>query len=189
MILGVYGYHNAGKTELIGKLIERLVSKDYRVATVKNIPREFSIDTKGKDTWKHKKAGVGTVVASSLNETAFIFNRHMDLDEIIPWLSEYDVILVEGNKKAPIPKIAVGDIKEEKNTIFRYKNNLNEILGFIENAVRMEKKFSSITVEIDGKRIPMNRFVQEIFVNTIYGMVSSLKGVENAREIKIEIKR
>jgi molybdopterin-guanine dinucleotide biosynthesis protein B len=135
MILGFYGYHNSGKTALIEKLLKELTLRGYRVATVKNIPHEFSIDTEGKDTWRHMKSGACTVVMSSLNETAFLFDRRMDLDEITSMLSGYDIILVEGNKKAPIPKIAVGDIKEEKNTIFRYNDNLNEILEFIEKGV------------------------------------------------------
>jgi len=37
MILGIYGHHNSGKTELVEKLVERLTSKGYRVATIKNI--------------------------------------------------------------------------------------------------------------------------------------------------------
>jgi len=56
----------------------------------------------------------------------------MALDEIFNRLKGYDVILVEGHKKSGIPKVAVGNIKEEKNTIFRYGNNLDEILEFIE---------------------------------------------------------
>ncbi len=187
MILGVYGFHNSGKTALVVKLTEGLVSRGYSVATIKHIPREFSVDAEGKDTWRHKKAGAGIVVASSLNETTFIFNRHLGLDEIMSRLGGYDVILVEGCKKSSIQKIAVGDIKEEENTILRYNGNLGEIIDFVERGVKMEEN-RRITVEVDGKKIPMNRFVQEIFVNTIGGMVSSLKGVENPRDVKIEVR-
>jgi len=190
MILGIYGYHNSGKTELVEKLVERLTSKDYRVATIKNIPREFSIDTEKKDTWRHKKAGAEVVVASSLNETTFIFGRNMALDEIFTRLEGYDVILVEGYKKSGIPKVAVGDIKGGENTIFRYEDNLDEILDFIERGIKMEKnkKSADITVEVDGKKVPMNRFSKRITANTIQALVSSLRGTEDAKEIKIELR-
>ncbi|MEA3254376.1 MAG: molybdopterin-guanine dinucleotide biosynthesis protein B [Candidatus Altiarchaeota archaeon] len=191
MILGVYGYHNTGKTGLVEGLIRELTLKGLRIASVKNIPREFSIDSEGKDTWRHREAGAGAVAASSLNETAFIFNRNMKLDEIFGRLGGYDVILVEGCKKADIPKIAVGNIKEEENTVLKYEDNLDEIIEYIMKGVKMEgkKKKRDIKVEINGKNIPLNRFLQEMFTNTIYGMVSSLHGVRDITEINIKVKK
>lgn len=191
MILGIYGHHNTGKTGLVERLIRELTLKGLRVASVKNIPREFSLDSEGKDTWRHREAGAGAVTASSLNETAFIFNRNMTLNEIFSRLGVYDVILVEGCKKADIPKIAVGDIREEENTVLRYEDNLDEIMDYIMKGIRMEgkKKKDDIKVEINGRNIPLNRFLQEMFTNTIYGMVSSLRGVSDITEIKIKVKK
>ncbi|UCE74665.1 MAG: molybdopterin-guanine dinucleotide biosynthesis protein B [Methanomassiliicoccales archaeon] len=47
-----------------------------------------------------------------------------------------------------------------------------------------EKK---VSLEIDGKKIPMGKFAKEIVAGTIDGMVSSLKGVEGGKDIKLEI--
>ncbi len=194
MILGVYGRHNSGKTQLVSKLIEKLVLRGYSVASVKNIPKEFSIDAPGKDTWKHKVAGADAVVALSLNEAAFIFGKGMDLDEVLSRLNGYDVVLVEGCKKADIPKVAVGDvgdIPEEKNTVFRYKDNLEDIIGFIEEGIKSGKYLGDVnlSIEVDGKKVPANRFIQRLFANVIYGMVSSLKGLDATKDIRIELRR
>ncbi len=133
-VIGICGYHNSGKTTLIERLIRRLKRDGYRIATVKNIPKRFSIDTEGKDTWRHGEAGASVVVSSSPNETAFIFKRGMALTEIVDILDKIahpDLILVEGRKKEKIPKISVGDIELEDAV--RYDDNLDEILSWMKN--------------------------------------------------------
>lgn len=119
MILGFYGDSNSGKTTLIGGLITELKKENLKIVVIKHIHREnFSIDNKAKDTGKFKSLGVD-VVALSPNETAFILGW-MKLDDIISKLQQmngYDLILIEGLKKANIPKIRVGNCEMENNTI------------------------------------------------------------------------
>lgn len=139
-IIGICGYHKSGKTTLIVKLLARLKEEGYRIATIKNIPKPFSIDTEGKDTWKHGAAGAQVVVASSPNETAFIFKRGMPLDEIAEILNAVehpDVILVEGHKEEEIPKIAVKNIELEG--AIKYEDNLEEILHWIKDRITGER--------------------------------------------------
>ncbi len=134
-MIGICGYHNSGKTRLIEKLTRRLKMEGYSVATIKSIPRRFSIDTEGKDTWRHGEAGASVVVASSADETAFIFKRGMGLKEITDILNTIahpDVIIVEGRKMEKIPKIAVGDI--ELDDAMRYDDNLDEILSWLKDS-------------------------------------------------------
>ncbi len=131
-VIGICGYQNSGKTTLIEELIRRLKKEGYRIATIKNIPKRFSIDTEGKDTWRHGEAGASVVVSSSPNETAFIFKRGMDLKEIVDILNKIarpDLILVEGRRGERIPKIAVGDIELEG--AMKYEDNLAEILSWM----------------------------------------------------------
>ena len=133
-VIGICGYHNSGKTTLIEKLIRRLKNDGYKIATIKNIPKKFSIDTEGKDTWEHGEAGAGVVVASSPDETAFIFKRGMELKEMADILNKIarpDLILVEGRKMERIPKIAVGDIELED--AIKYEDNIDEIQRWIQD--------------------------------------------------------
>jgi len=136
-VIGICGYHNSGKTTLIEKLIKWLKNDGYKIATIKNIPKKFSIDTEGKDTWEHSEAGASVVVASSPDETAFIFKRGMELKEIADILNEIvhpDLILVEGHKRERIPKISVGDIELEG--AIKYKDNIDEIQSWIHDFIR-----------------------------------------------------
>ena len=138
-VIGICGYHNSGKTTLIEKLIKWLKNDGYKIATIKNIPKKFSIDTEGKDTWKHRQAGASVVVASSPDETAFIFKRGMELKEIADILNEIvhpDLILVEGHKRERIPKISVGDIELEG--AIKYEDNIDEIQSWIQDFIRDE---------------------------------------------------
>lgn len=138
-VIGICGYHNSGKTTLIEKLIRWLRNEGYKIATIKNIPKKFSIDTEGKDTWKHRQAGASVVVASSPDETAFIFKRGMELKEIADILNELvhpDLILVEGHKRERIPKISVGDIELEG--AIKYEDNIDVIQSWIQDFIRDE---------------------------------------------------
>ena len=138
-VIGICGYHNSGKTTLIEKLIRWLKNDGYKIATIKNIPKKFSIDTEGKDTWKHRHAGASVVVASSPDETAFIFKRGMELKEIADILNELvhpDIILVEGHKRERIPKISVGDIELEG--AIKYEDNIDVIQSWIHDFIRDE---------------------------------------------------
>jgi hypothetical protein len=49
------------------------------------------------------------------------------------------------------------------------------------------KKFDNISLEVDGKEIPMHSFVKNIIASSIKGMVSTLKDVENPKSILIRI--
>jgi len=138
-VIGICGYHNSGKTTLIEKLIKWLKNDGYKIATIKNIPKKFSIDTEGKDTWKHRHAGASVVVASSPDETAFIFKRGMELKEIADILNKIvhpNLILVEGRKMERIPKISVGDIELEG--AIKYEDNIDEIQRWIQDFIRDE---------------------------------------------------
>lgn len=143
MILGVCGYSKSGKTTFIEELLKVLVADGYDIATIKHIPHEgFSIDTEKKDTWRYRNAGASTVVASSPGETVFMVKEGMQLNlilQMIQTISKPDLILVEGYKNESIPKIAVGQIEERPNTIFRYEDNLEEILQYIKQEIDIER--------------------------------------------------
>jgi molybdopterin-guanine dinucleotide biosynthesis protein MobB len=150
MMLGVYGHSNSGKTTLVVELVGRLVKKGYRVATAKHIYEPgFTIDEAGTDTYRHGKAGAGLVAAVSGSETAFIVRHRGDLQEVlgnIRSLGAFDVILVEGFKKSPLPKVKVGRIRTEPNTVFEYSSgeDMGKLMSYIERRVGMERILSRL---------------------------------------------
>jgi len=143
MLIGIYGYAKTGKTKLIESLTSHFAKKGYIVATIKHVHHEkFSLDKENSDTWRHCAAGARFVVMASGIETTFMIKEEMDFDDIIKRmkiLCPADLILVEGFKSKDIPKIALGDIEEASNTIFRFEDNLDEVINFIERNLQAEK--------------------------------------------------
>ncbi|OGS57202.1 MAG: molybdopterin-guanine dinucleotide biosynthesis protein B [Euryarchaeota archaeon RBG_19FT_COMBO_56_21] len=141
MIIGIYGYQDSGKTKLVEQLVSTLVRKGYRVASVKHTSGEWTLDQKGKDTWRHWKAGSDPVVFSSASETSIMVHSPMDLDHITGLLMREfnpDIIIIEGYKKGRFPKVAVGDIKSQDGTVLR-NPDLRTLLRYVEREAAMEK--------------------------------------------------
>jgi molybdopterin-guanine dinucleotide biosynthesis protein B len=109
-IVSIVGRSNTGKTTLIEKLIRELRRRGYRVATIKHNIHGFDIDHEGKDSWRHKKAGAQTTVIASPNQVAVIedVTRDYELSELREqYIRDVDIILSEGFKKNPHPKIEI----------------------------------------------------------------------------------
>ncbi|MGC8860266.1 MAG: molybdopterin-guanine dinucleotide biosynthesis protein B [Thermoplasmata archaeon] len=143
MILGFYGPSNSGKTETITRLVKHFSGKNYRIATIKHISGEFSIDSEGKDTWKMGNSGAELVIASSDNETTFIFKKGMDPRKILQMINsfdDFDLILIEGFKSVPwIKKVKFGEGESKENTVIDFNGDLGSLISYIERELEIEK--------------------------------------------------
>ncbi len=105
------GRSNSGKTTLIERVIPELVRAGYKVATVKHTGHGFDLDTEGKDSWRHKKAGATTVVVLSKGSLAMFADvpEEIKLEEVRDRCvsGETDLIIAEGWKNEGLPKIIV----------------------------------------------------------------------------------
>ncbi len=105
------GFSNSGKTTLVCKVVAHLKTLGIRVATVKHDGHNFSLDQQNKDTWKHRQAGAEIVAIASHEQLAVMDYRAYDeqnqLNRILEYIDGVDLILVEGFKSLPIPKIFV----------------------------------------------------------------------------------
>ncbi len=101
------GYSGSGKTTLIEKLIPLLRREGLRVAAIKHDAHGFDMDREGKDTWRFSRAGAEAVAICSERRFALIENRAPDPGEMISRVRGVDLILLEGFKDGPYPKIAV----------------------------------------------------------------------------------
>lgn len=109
-VINIIGYKsNVGKTTLMEGLIKELKSRNYSIATIKHDVHNFDIDKKGKDTYKHREAGAETVIISSPKKFAIIkeVNQEENLDDLLYFAKDKDIILVEGYKKSNLRKIEV----------------------------------------------------------------------------------
>lgn len=110
MTIPVYSfvaYSNTGKTTLLEKLIPELKRRGLRVAVVKHDAHEFDIDREGKDSWRMTQAGADVSAVASSTKAAVMENRFIPVEELIDRIRDVDVILTEGWKHGPWPKIAL----------------------------------------------------------------------------------
>lgn len=110
-ILCFVGRSNSGKTTLIERLIPELVKAGYRVATVKHAGHGFDLDTEGKDSWRHKRAGASTVMVLSKGSLAMFsdVSDQIKVEELRDRFmdSSIDLIIAEGWKSEGYPKIVI----------------------------------------------------------------------------------
>ncbi|HET6264580.1 MAG TPA: molybdopterin-guanine dinucleotide biosynthesis protein B [Usitatibacter sp.] len=110
-IIGIAGYSGSGKTTLIEKVIPVLVREGLRVSLIKHAHHEFDVDQPGKDSYRHRHAGCVEVLVSSSKRWALMHElrgaAEPGLQEQLKHLSPCDLVLVEGYKAEPIPKIEV----------------------------------------------------------------------------------
>ncbi len=110
-IVSIIGHKNAGKTTLVAALAHEFKRQKRRVGTIKHASHPLEADKSGTDSWRHFHEGNadGVIVASP--ELRVIFERRNDEagpEELARrYYSDMDVVLVEGFKTAPIPKIEV----------------------------------------------------------------------------------
>ena len=110
-VFGFAGWSGSGKTTLIEALVPRLTARGLRVSLVKHAHHDFEIDRPGKDSWRHRMAGCSEVLVTSALRFALIHElrgeRELALAEALGRLSPCDLALVEGWKRAPIPKLEI----------------------------------------------------------------------------------
>jgi len=83
-LIGLAGWSGSGKTTLLTRLIPELASRGVAVSTLKHAHHEFDVDRPGKDSHAHRQAGARQVLVSSV-----------------------DLVIIEGFKRDPHPKIEV----------------------------------------------------------------------------------
>ncbi len=163
-LIAFVGHSNTGKTTLVEHIVRELKQRGAAVGVVKHTGHGFSLDGKGRDTWKFTKAGADGVMAVSGNRL-FLHRKREPGDSILSLIhsafSHMDWVLLEGGKReAGIPKIEVirKDVSEDllpeiSNRIavaadFEFKaavpvfqtEDINEIVNFLEGQWKKQKR-------------------------------------------------
>jgi molybdopterin-guanine dinucleotide biosynthesis protein B len=110
-IFGFAGWSGSGKTTLIERVIPHLIARGLTVSLIKHAHHSFDLDQPGKDSHRHRLAGCSEVLISSGLRWALMHElrgeAEMTLPETLARLSPCDLVLVEGYKAFPIPKLEV----------------------------------------------------------------------------------
>lgn len=102
------GPSNSGKTTIILKVARKLINEHKkRVAIIKHDPGDKArFDVAGKDSYKFSDTGAEVIVTSP-NRTTYFSKKNKDLDEMIRLFDKFDILLVEGLKNLPLPRISI----------------------------------------------------------------------------------
>jgi molybdopterin-guanine dinucleotide biosynthesis protein B len=110
-IIGLAGWSGAGKTTLLAKIIPRLVARGLEVSTLKHAHHGFDVDQPGKDSHTHRMAGATEVLVGSSSRWALVHELRgapeASLRALLAKLSPVDLVLIEGFKREPHPKLEV----------------------------------------------------------------------------------
>ena len=110
-IIGLAGWSGAGKTTLVAKLIPSITARGLTVSTLKHAHHAFDVDQPGKDSYMHRMAGATEVLVSSQNRFALMHELRgapeLTLAQLLGKLSPVDLVIIEGYKRDPHPKLEV----------------------------------------------------------------------------------
>lgn len=108
-LYGVTGWKNAGKTTLMERLVTEITGRGLTVSTVKHAHHDTDVDQPGRDSHRHRQAGASQVMLASPRRWALMTElrdaSEPPLDDLLGRLDPVDLVLVEGYKRAPHPKI------------------------------------------------------------------------------------
>jgi len=108
-LYGVTGWKNSGKTGLMERLVTEITGRGVTVSTVKHAHHATEIDRPGRDSHRHRTAGAREVLVASPVRWALMHELRgapePQLEQLLARLTPVDLVLIEGYKRAPHPKV------------------------------------------------------------------------------------
>ena len=110
-VVGLAGLSGSGKTTLLTAVLPALIARGLRVSTLKHAHHAFDIDQPGKDSYRHRQAGARQVLIASDRRWALMSEHDQghapSLPALIAQLHDNDLVVVEGFKRQPFPKLLI----------------------------------------------------------------------------------
>ena len=149
-VFGIAGWSGSGKTTLLEKVIPCLTARGLKVSVVKHAHHGFDIDRPGKDSYRHREAGATEVLLSCGDRWALMHERREEpeptLNELLGHLSPCDLVLIEGFKQEPVPKLEVYRPENGKPPLFPERSDIVAIA-------------TDVDLATDLPQLPLNDYV------------------------------
>jgi molybdopterin-guanine dinucleotide biosynthesis protein B len=206
------GHSNAGKTTLLEQLIRELTARGRRIGTVKHhFHGPVEVDVPGKDSWRHRRAGAVAVALASPN-TVFVVRDTAEtepLEAIVHRaLGGVDLVLTEGFKAGPMPKIEVNRTAQDipllcgpddhlvavvtdrplEVPVPRFGlNDVAALADFIEREFLQGSTASRVEVLVGSRRLALDPEAQEILARVVRSLVGDPTNLRGGSSIEIRI--
>lgn len=210
-IISIVGKSSAGKTTLLEKIIGELKRRGYKVAIVKHSHHADALDTADKDTWRLTQAGSELSAINSLDHLAIYrrIDHYFDPQEISSFiLWDYDIILTEGFKSSPYPKIEVHRATQGKELLTdpqqllavvtdepleakvpQYAHDdVTSITDLIESRINTVNRGSDLEVVVNGASLTVSPSVQDLLTRTLLAMIPGAQG-DGVKNLHVSLRR
>jgi molybdopterin-guanine dinucleotide biosynthesis protein B len=191
------GWKKSGKTTVVESIVRELTKRGYHVATAKHISQKsFSMDMRGKDTWRHAAAGANPVAGVSDIEMSLLIKngtKQFSLDSLLSFTPMADVVVLEGfshmlNDERVGKILCVRDAREYE--AFR-KKKLGEAIAFcsfqsLENPILRIKEDSQILLKRVLTYINGEKKISKI-LNCLPGLNCKTCGYSSCEEMAVAI--
>jgi molybdopterin-guanine dinucleotide biosynthesis protein B len=161
-IISIVGLANAGKTTLLVALARELKRRRKRVATIKHATHPATLDLQGSDSWRHYHEGQADAVMIAGPDLRVLFERRADDTDPETLAKTYfagrDVVLVEGFKDAPIPKIEIYRKAVGPTPLVKTMADTSHWVAVVTDT------------EIPGSPCPVLRFTDTMWLQLLAGM-------------------
>ncbi len=211
-MIAIVGESKSGKTRLIRRLIPELRKRGSSTAVLKHCGHGFDLDVQGKDSWRVMNAGAEGVGIIGPDRVA-IFRKTKNRSSFASLAARYfgdaDFVIVEGGygvqglkKIEVLPKGKATKTRSERKDliavvspskvdvecpVFR-PGQISEIADVF--SAEPGEDEMPVSLEVDGRPVPLNAFVQRTFQNVIGALVESLRGVAaGPRRITVSVTR
>ncbi len=146
-IFGIAGYSGSGKTTLLEKLIPQFTARGLKVSVIKHAHHGFDIDRPGKDSLSPPRSRGNRGAALLQRPLGLMHERRgeseVTLDELLARLSPCDLVLIEGFKQEPVPKLEVYRPENGKPPLFPERSDIVAVA-------------SDADIATDLPRLPLN---------------------------------
>lgn len=211
-ILSVVGRSGSGKTTLLEKLIRELSARGRRVGTIKHhYHGPVTVDVPGKDSWRHKQAGASAVALSAPQSlfTVRDLSGELSLDEITHRaLFDVDLVLTEGGKSGPMPKIEVSRAAQAAPLLCGPEDRLVAVVSDRETGASVpqfgledvaaladfiEREFlrgegPRVDLLVGGRRVDLDAQTAEILARVVRSLVGTGQDLSRGPAIELRVR-
>ncbi|MDP2875166.1 MAG: molybdopterin-guanine dinucleotide biosynthesis protein B [Holophaga sp.] len=112
------GWSGSGKTSLLVEVLPILREKGLTVSTMKHAHHRFDVDSRGKDSFRHREAGASEVLVVTSNRWVLMHESRDEpepsIEALIERMTPVDLLLIEGFKTHSHPKLEIHRESEGK---------------------------------------------------------------------------